>query len=97
MKENSLKHEMKSWMIVWKSGRLRLVVGGKAKRTGIEVATQQGSWDSVEKGVEMGTIAIGREQGRRSKRDGFPHESSSDGAHKGNRAVKGTEQRCRET
>ena len=62
-----VKHEVKAWMVVGKSGRLRLVAEGKAKKTGMQVATPLGSADNVEKGEEIGTTVTGKRVGKETK------------------------------
>ena len=53
-----VKHEMKAWVKVGKSGRLRYVTEGKAKRTNMEESMQQASLDSLEKGEETTIVEV---------------------------------------
>ena len=62
-----VKHEMKAWMMVGKSGQRRLVAKGKANKTSMEVTTRLGSKDTIEKSEETGTMVAWKKVGKENK------------------------------
>ena len=62
-----MKHEMKARVMVGKSGRLKLVVLGKAKRTNTVASMQQGSSDSPEMAEEMGIVEAANRGGKETQ------------------------------
>ena len=55
-----VKHEMKAWVMVGKSSRLRLVAEAKSKRNNREEIAQRGSLNSLLKGVETMSDEAGK-------------------------------------
>ena len=51
-----MKHEMKAQVMAGKSGRLRLLAEGKAKRTNTGVSMQRESSDILEMRIEKGIV-----------------------------------------
>ena len=85
-----VRHEMKAWGKVRRSGRLRFTVEGKAKRTNMEDSSQRESPDSLEKGKDTTTGEVMKRGEKEDKGGGPTHESSGKGG--GDRAAKGTKQ-----
>ena len=63
---------MKAWVVVGKSGRLKLVAEGKAKMTNIEEIRQWGSSDSLLKGKETGSHEVRKTGAKETNRGEDP-------------------------
>ena len=62
-----VKHKMKAWGKVGRSGRLRFIVEGKAKRNNTKDSSQQASPNSLEKGEDAITGETIKRGGKENK------------------------------
>ena len=86
--------EIKAWVSVGKSVRLRLVIEGKAKKTSREESTQREPSDSLRKDKELGSKEAGKKGGKETNGREEPNTNRQTGNSGGNRAAKGEGQLC---